>query len=119
LIRANFETSGDEILRRAQDGKKNEYRSIKSHTLRSNTDGILATIERLYAMALEDHPGSDEFLGRMAWLPMHGHLSVGNGSALRVLAMRSFPSASLRTGAALRMTEWMPSWFHLNHHAPG
>ena len=35
----------------------------------THTDEILATIERLYAVAIEDHPGSDEFLDRMAWLP--------------------------------------------------
>jgi hypothetical protein len=29
-------------------------------------DGILATVERL---AIEDHPGSAEFLDRMRWLP--------------------------------------------------
>jgi hypothetical protein len=26
-------------------------------------------VERLYAVAVEDHPGSAEFLHRMAWLP--------------------------------------------------
>jgi hypothetical protein len=35
----------------------------------ANVDSILATIERLYAMATEGHPGSAEFLQRMAWLP--------------------------------------------------
>ena len=35
----------------------------------THTDEILATIERLYAVAIEDHPGSAEFLDRMAWLP--------------------------------------------------
>jgi hypothetical protein len=30
---------------------------------------VLATLERLYAVAIEGHPGSDEFLDRMAWLP--------------------------------------------------
>jgi hypothetical protein len=29
----------------------------------------LATVERLYAVAIEDHPGSAEFLARTAWLP--------------------------------------------------
>ena len=26
-------------------------------------------VERLYAVAIEDHPGSAEFLDRMSWLP--------------------------------------------------
>lgn len=35
----------------------------------ANVDGMLATLERLYALALSgDHPGTDEFLARMAWL---------------------------------------------------
>src|SRR5690242_19642162 len=38
--------------------------------IRANVDGMLATLERLYAAALDgDHPGADEFLDRMAWLP--------------------------------------------------
>jgi hypothetical protein len=35
----------------------------------ANVDEMLATIERLYAMATDDQPGSAEFLDRMAWLP--------------------------------------------------
>ena len=36
----------------------------------ANVDGVLATIERLCALALDgEHPGGDEFLNRMAWLP--------------------------------------------------
>jgi hypothetical protein len=35
----------------------------------ANVDLVLATIERLYAMAIEGHSGSGEFLGRMSWLP--------------------------------------------------
>jgi hypothetical protein len=36
----------------------------------ANVDEVLATIERLYAMAADDErAGSGEFLGRMAWLP--------------------------------------------------
>ena len=36
----------------------------------ANVDEVLATIERLYAMAADDErPGVGEFLGRMAWLP--------------------------------------------------
>lgn len=35
----------------------------------ANVDSLLATVERLYAVALDgDHPGSDEFLQRMVWL---------------------------------------------------
>jgi hypothetical protein len=30
---------------------------------------MLATVERLCAVAIEDHPGSAEFLDRMSWLP--------------------------------------------------
>jgi hypothetical protein len=38
--------------------------------VRANVDSLLATVERLYAMALGgDHPGSAEFLDRMSWLP--------------------------------------------------
>lgn len=38
--------------------------------IRANVDSLLATIERLYAMALGgDLPGSAEFLERMALLP--------------------------------------------------
>jgi hypothetical protein len=37
--------------------------------IRANVDSILDTVERLYAMATDDHPGSAEFLTRMAWLP--------------------------------------------------
>ena len=36
---------------------------------RANVDEVLATIERLYAMATDDQPGAAEFLDRMAWLP--------------------------------------------------
>jgi hypothetical protein len=35
----------------------------------THTDEILATLERLYAMATDDQPGAAEFLDRMAWLP--------------------------------------------------
>ena len=35
----------------------------------THTDEILATVERLYAMAVQGHLGTDEFLDRMAWLP--------------------------------------------------
>ena len=35
----------------------------------ANVDAILATVERLYAMATDDQPGAAEFLDRMAWLP--------------------------------------------------
>lgn len=36
----------------------------------AHVDGLLATIERLYALATSgDHLGADEFLDRMAWLP--------------------------------------------------
>ena len=34
-----------------------------------NVDSILATIERLYLMALEGYPGAGEFFDRMRWLP--------------------------------------------------
>jgi hypothetical protein len=38
--------------------------------IRANVDSLLATVERLYAMALGgEHPGSQEFLDRMSWLP--------------------------------------------------
>jgi hypothetical protein len=38
--------------------------------LRANVDGVLASIERLYAAAIEgDAPVASEFLARMAWLP--------------------------------------------------
>jgi hypothetical protein len=37
--------------------------------LRSNVDSVLATFERLYAVALEYHPSTAEFFDRMAWLP--------------------------------------------------
>jgi hypothetical protein len=35
----------------------------------THTDEILATLERLYAMATDDQPGAAEFLDRMSWLP--------------------------------------------------
>ena len=35
----------------------------------ANVDAILATLDRLYAMAAKDHPGAGEFLIRLAWLP--------------------------------------------------
>jgi hypothetical protein len=36
----------------------------------ANVDEVLATLERLYAMAADDQrPGVGEFLDRMAWLP--------------------------------------------------
>src|SRR4051812_24462347 len=36
----------------------------------AHTDVVLATIERLYAVAVDgNHPGSDEFLERLMWLP--------------------------------------------------
>jgi hypothetical protein len=35
----------------------------------SNVDGILATVERLYAVAIRDFPGSDDFFDRLVWLP--------------------------------------------------
>ena len=36
----------------------------------ANVDGMIATLERLYALAAEDeHPGVGTFLYRMAWLP--------------------------------------------------
>lgn len=35
----------------------------------ANVNAILATLDQLYAMALKDHPGLDEFLVRLAWLP--------------------------------------------------
>ena len=34
----------------------------------ANVDPILVTVERLYSVATQDFPGSDEFLNRMAWL---------------------------------------------------
>jgi hypothetical protein len=34
-----------------------------------HTDEILATVERLYSVAMQGFPGSDEYLERMAWLP--------------------------------------------------
>jgi hypothetical protein len=34
----------------------------------ANVGAILATVERLYAMATDDQPGAAEFLDRMAWL---------------------------------------------------
>jgi hypothetical protein len=37
--------------------------------IRDHTDGILMVLERLYAQALEGHPGRDEFIARMSWLP--------------------------------------------------
>lgn len=39
--------------------------------IRANVDSLLATIERLYAMALGgDLPGSADFVDRMAWPPV-------------------------------------------------
>jgi hypothetical protein len=36
----------------------------------ANVDGMVATLERLYALAAEDeHPGVGTFLYRMSWLP--------------------------------------------------
>ena len=36
----------------------------------ANVDGMIATLERLYALAAEDeHPGVGTFLYRMSWLP--------------------------------------------------
>jgi hypothetical protein len=35
----------------------------------ADVDAILATLDRLYAMAAKDHPGASEFLIRLAWLP--------------------------------------------------
>ena len=35
----------------------------------ANVDAILATLDRLYAVAAKDHPGAGEFLIRLAWLP--------------------------------------------------
>jgi hypothetical protein len=38
--------------------------------IRANVDALLATVERLYAVALEgDYSGAIEFLDRMSWLP--------------------------------------------------
>jgi hypothetical protein len=38
--------------------------------LAENVDGVLATIERLYAVAANgDDPGAGEFVDRLAWLP--------------------------------------------------
>jgi hypothetical protein len=42
---------------------------------------LLATIERLYAMAIEDFPGSDEFRGRMRGCPNCGP-KIGSGARL-------------------------------------
>jgi hypothetical protein len=37
----------------------------------ANVDEVLATIERLYAMAADDErPGVGDFLDRMTWLPL-------------------------------------------------
>jgi hypothetical protein len=35
----------------------------------ANVDAILAALGQLYAVALKDHPGLDEFLVCLAWLP--------------------------------------------------
>ena len=35
----------------------------------ANVDGVLATVERLYSVAIQGFPGSDEFFDRMRWLP--------------------------------------------------
>jgi hypothetical protein len=35
----------------------------------ANVDAILATLDQLYTVAVNDHPGLDEFLDRLAWLP--------------------------------------------------
>jgi hypothetical protein len=35
----------------------------------ANVDVVLATVERLYRVAIQGFPGSDEFLDRMEWLP--------------------------------------------------
>ena len=32
-------------------------------------DAMLATLERLFAAATDDQPGSGEFLARLSWLP--------------------------------------------------
>jgi hypothetical protein len=46
-----------------------------------HVDEVLATIERLYAIALGGkHPGSAEFLDRMAWLPTLAH-DIEQGAA--------------------------------------
>jgi hypothetical protein len=38
--------------------------------IRANVDAMCATLERLFAAALDgDQPGADEFLNRMRWLP--------------------------------------------------
>jgi hypothetical protein len=31
---------------------------------------VLATVERLYSVAIQGFPGSDEFFDRMGWLPV-------------------------------------------------
>lgn len=56
---------------------------------RVSVDEALAVIERLIAVALEDHPGADEFLTRPLWLPellvartLLDHL-VGQAESLR------------------------------------
>jgi hypothetical protein len=35
----------------------------------ANVAAILATLEQLYAVAVNDHPGLDVFLVRLKWLP--------------------------------------------------
>jgi hypothetical protein len=35
----------------------------------ANVDAMLATLERLFAAATDDQPGSGEFLARLSWLP--------------------------------------------------
>jgi hypothetical protein len=48
----------------------------------AHVDEMLATIERLYAVALDcEHPGAEEFLQRMGWLPtLIGDLSEGQAA---------------------------------------
>jgi hypothetical protein len=37
--------------------------------IEANIDSLLATVERLYSVAIQGFPGSDEFFERMGWLP--------------------------------------------------
>jgi hypothetical protein len=57
-----FVARGDALWPAGQDQGSPEW-------IAANVDSILATIERLYAMATDEQPGAAEFLDRMAWLP--------------------------------------------------
>jgi hypothetical protein len=61
-LAAAFVVHSDALWPAGQDQGSPEW-------IAANVDSILATVERLYAMATDDQPGASEFLDRMAWLP--------------------------------------------------